>query len=136
MKRVSRRARAFSLIEVMLSSTLLIIGITAVVVGVTVALALHEHERKVARALVIAEKRMEDLLLLFRNSTELSPGLHPPTGFEGFSENGRPGGTQFRVVYTATPAPAGSIGQTIEVTVSWDERLGERSLSLATARDN
>jgi hypothetical protein len=119
----------------MISSSLLIVGIAAVVVGVNVALALHEHQRKVGRALLITEKRMESLLLLFPGSLELSEGVHPNSGFEGFSEDGRPGGDKFRVTYTVTPEGEGSTGQRVDVSISWDERLGERSLSLTTVRD-
>lgn len=132
--RSPRRRRGFSLVEVVLSSTLLLIGISAVVITVNVALALHEHQRKVARALVIAEKRTESLLLLFEGSLDLTDGVHPPSGFEGFTEAGRPGGTTFRLTYTVTPAESPRIGTGLDITVSWDERIGERSLTLSTVR--
>ena len=135
MTSTTRRARrAFSLLEVMLSSTLLLIGISAIVVTVNVALAVHEHQRKVSRALIIAEKRTESLLLLFEGSVDLTDGVHPATGFEGFTEAGRPGGNTFRVNYTVTPAAGARIGTALDVTVGWDERIGARSLTLSTVR--
>lgn len=136
MTRRQRSRGAFSLIEVLISSTLLIVGISSVLVGVSVALALHEHERKVQRALLVCEKRMESLLLLFPGSLELNEGIHPATGFEGFTDDGRPGGTFFRITYkvTALVDGTGAIGQKLDVTIKWDERLGERELTLTTAR--
>ena len=131
-----KKRRGFSLLEVLVSSTLLIVGISSVVVGVSVALALHEHERKVGRGLLIAEKRMESLLLFFPGSPELVEGVHPTTGFEGFNEDGRPGGRDFRVTYfiTGIVDGSGTTGFKLDVTVKWDERTGERELTLTTAR--
>ncbi|MDP2342568.1 MAG: hypothetical protein Q8O67_16545 [Deltaproteobacteria bacterium] len=129
-----RRASGFSLVEVVLSSSMLLIGITAVVVTVNIALVLHEHQRKVARALIIAEKRTESLLLLFEGSLDLADGKHPTVGFEGFTEAGRPGGNAFRVTYVVTPGEAPKIGTGLDITVAWDERIGERSLTLSTVR--
>ncbi len=142
-------ARAFSLIEVMMSSAILLIGITALVMGVHVAIGQHAHNRKLAQALIIAEKRMEAVLLLFPTSTDLRDGRHPETGFEFFGEQGRPLGLPtdtdpkdllgFRAFYSVTPSAISEgddpiIGLRVELTVVWNETLGERNLVLRTAR--
>jgi hypothetical protein len=134
--------RGFSLIEVIISSSMLLVGITGITMGVHVATRQHEHDRKVAAALIIAERRMEELLLLFPSSLELSDGRHPEDGFELFGSDGRraPDG-EFRLSYTATPAtPPGASqedilpGLILDVRVAWDESVGERKLDLRTVR--
>lgn len=136
-RRLRPLRRAFSLLEVILSSSILIIGISGLLVGVTVALNVHEHQRKVARALLIAERRMESLLVVFPGTPDVDAGRHPAEGFELFDELGRPGGNKFRVHYTITGRGADGAdgGFTVEVTVAWDERFGERTLSLETERN-
>ena len=129
--------RGFSLLEVIISSTLLVVGIAAVVVGANIAISLQEHQRRLGHALVVAERRMESLLLLMPGVPELTDGRHPAVGTEGFSEDGRPGGSAFRVSYFVTPLidGTGAVGQRVVVTVEWDERVGRREISLTTARN-
>jgi prepilin-type N-terminal cleavage/methylation domain-containing protein len=130
--------RGFSLLEVMIASSMLLVGIAGIVVGTTIATQQHEHDRKVAVALIVAERRMEELLLLFPASLDLTSGRHPADDFETFDAEGRPGGTAYRLFYTATPptsAGAASIpGTVLEVTIAWDESMGERSIQLRTVR--
>lgn len=133
--------RGFSMLEVVISSTMLLVGITGIVMGTQLATKQHEHDRKVATAIVVAERRMEELLLLFPTSLDLSDGRHPVTGFETFDGEGRRGGTVYRLFYTSTPAtPPGADardripGVILEVTIAWDESIGERSIQLRTVR--
>jgi len=141
--------RAFSLLEVMISSAILLIGITSLVMGVHVAIGQHTHNRKLAQALIVAEKRMEAVLLLFPTSSDLRDGRHPETGFEFFDEAGWPvvvpASTDpedvpgFRLSYTVTPSAISEgedpiIGLRVELTVLWNETMGERQLVLRTAR--
>jgi Tfp pilus assembly protein PilV len=125
-------ARGFSLVEVIVSGTLLVIGIAGVLVGATVAIGLHEHQKKVGQAVVIAEQRMESLLLLFPSSTELVAGRHPASGFVSFDADGRPGGDAFRASYEVSAA--NPVGQRVALTVEWDERGRTRSFELVTVR--
>lgn len=141
--------RGFSLLEVMISSAILLIGITALVMGVHVAIGQHAHNRKLAQALIVAEKRMEAVLLLFPTSSDLRDGRHPEAGFEFFSEVGRPvlvpattapnDVPGFRLFFTVTPSAISEgddpiVGLRVELTVRWNENLGERQLVLRTAR--
>jgi type II secretory pathway pseudopilin PulG len=127
-----RSGRAFSLVEVLVAATLLVAGLAALLVAITVAMSLHEHQRKVAAAVVIAEAQMENLLLLFPGSTELTDGRHPASGFVGFEEDGRPGGAAFRSFYVARPVTP--VGVALDLTIAWDERSGEKSFQLSTVR--
>ncbi len=134
--------RGFSLVEVIVSSSMLLVGITGITMGVNVASRQHEHDRKVASAIVIAERRMEELLLLFPTSLLLSDGRHPAEGFERFGADGkRRDDGEFRLFYVATPAtpPGAAIEDTLpglilEVQIAWDESVGERKLDLRTVR--
>ncbi len=140
----SRRRRAFSMVEVLISSSILLIGITGLVISTHVATNLHAHHRKLSQGLLIAERRMEALLMLFPSSVALSDGRHPGGGFEFFAEDGTPlpdnQNATYRVFYECTPRGIGSeeveplIGLTIALTVAWDEGSGERTVSLRTAR--
>jgi prepilin-type N-terminal cleavage/methylation domain-containing protein len=137
----TRLARGFSLIEVMISASMLLIGITAIIMGVHVATRQQEHNRKVGQALLIAERRMEELLMLFPSSLELTDGRHPPAEFEQFDSDGRKDGDDFRLFYDVSLAtPPGAPpedrlpGIIIEVTIAWDEAVGARSLQLRTVR--
>jgi len=141
--------RGFSLIEVLISSAILLVGITGLVMGVHIAIGQHAHNRKLAQALIVAEKRTEALLLLFPTSAELRDGRHPASGFEFYSDTGQPlplpADTDpkdllgFRLFYTVTPSAISEgedpiIGLRLELTIAWHETLGERNLVLRTAR--
>jgi len=135
------RRRGFSLIEVMISASMLLIGITAIIMGVHVATRQQEHNRKVGQALIVAERRVEELLMLFPSSLELTDGRHPPADFERFDSQGRKDGDDFRLFYDVSLAtPPGAPpedrlpGIIIDVTIAWDEAVGSRSLQLRTVR--
>lgn len=145
----TKRASGFSLIEVLISSAVLLIGITALVMGVHIAIGQHAHNRKLAQALIVAEKRTEALLLLFPTSAELRDGRHPAAGFEFYAEGGQPlplpAETDpkdllgFRLFYTVTPSAISEgedpiIGLRLDIVIAWHETLGERNLVLRTAR--
>lgn len=142
--RATRARRGFSLLEVMISASMLIVGITGLVMAAHVATNQHQHHRKMSQALLIAERRMEALLMLFPSSLLLSDGRHPAGGFEFFSDDGRvlPDNTNatYRLFYECVPRGIGGspddplIGLTITMTVAWDETGGERTVILRTAR--
>ncbi len=141
--------RAFSLIEVMISSTMLILGISALISGVHVATQQQEHNRKVSAALLISERRLEELLLLFPTSLLLSDGRHPELGFEVYTEAGVRVETpdedaiarNFRLFYMVNTAAADDEppesrlpGLIVETTIAWNESGREKLLSLRTVR--
>jgi hypothetical protein len=142
--RRGRRFRGFSLLEVMISASILIVGITSLVMAAHVATNQHAHHRKMSQALLIAERRMEALLMLFPSSLSLADGRHPGGGFEFFADDGSPlpdnTNAIYRLFYECVPRGIGEsageplIGLNITLTVAWDENGGERTVVLRTAR--
>jgi len=138
----TRLRRAFSLIEVIITSSMLLLGISGLIAGVHVASRQQEHNRRVANGLIIIERRLEELLLLFPTSLLLTDGRHPDAGFELYSESGvRDAGNAFRLFYVVdfasepnAPPEERLPGVVINVTILWEESGGERSLSLRTVR--
>jgi hypothetical protein len=128
----------------MISASMLIVGITGLVMAAHVATNQHAHHRKMSQALLVAERRMEALLMLFPSSLSLSDGRHPGGGFEFFAGDGRPlpdnVNATYRLFYECVPRGIGGsateplIGLTITLTIAWDETGGERTVVLRTAR--
>lgn len=141
---MTRARRGFSLLEVMISASILIVGITGLVMAAHIATNQHTHHRKMSQGLLIAERRMEALLMLFPSSLLLSDGRHPADGFEFFADDGSPlrddTNATYRMFYECVPRGIGTngneplIGLTITLTVAWDENGGERTVVLRTAR--
>lgn len=124
--------KAFSLIEVMIASALLGIGLAAMMTAFGQATALESHQERVTAALHLAEGQLENLLLRYPDSPDLDVATHPPLGF---TADGTPTTTApyFNLEWTVS---AGPIPRTrrVQVTVTWTEPRGAQTLSLATHR--
>ncbi len=124
--------KAFSLIEVIVASSLLGIGLAAVMTAYGSVTALEAHQERVSAAMHLAEGHLEALLLRYPDDEDLGANGHGP---EHFTIDG-----------SATAAPgffvltwnvdAGPIARTrrITVDVSWTELRGTQKISLATHR--
>lgn len=124
--------RAFSLIEVMIASAMLGIGLAAVMSAYGSAASLESHQERVTSALHLAESRMEDLLLLYPDASELTAATHGPLGF---TRDGAPAATTpfFQVGWTVSAGPIPR-SRRLEVTVTWAEPRGAQSLTLVSHR--
>jgi hypothetical protein len=127
------------LIEVLIASALLGIGVTAVVSGFKSAATLEAHQGRVTTALHVAEGVIESLLLRYRDDEQLatSSASQPPTPLR-FDATGSPVTTGG--VYSATwRASAGPIAgsRKIDVVVTWQESgfAGTQSVALTTHRN-
>ncbi|HEY1097607.1 MAG TPA: prepilin-type N-terminal cleavage/methylation domain-containing protein [Myxococcota bacterium] len=131
-------ARAFSLIEVMIASTLLGIGLAAVLTAMSSASSLNAHQDRMTMGMHLAEARMEELLLLYPDAEALESGTHPPVVF---TKNGRATTSSA----TGTNAPffsvewaiaAGPIPRTrkLDVTVRWREPTGDQRVTFTSHR--
>jgi hypothetical protein len=123
--------KAFSLIEVMIASSLLGIGLAAMMTAYGQATSLESHQERVTAALHLAEGQLENLLLRYPDSPDLALTDHPALTF---AADGTPSTTPFFEVGWAVTA--GPIPRTrrIEVTVTWNEPRGPQTLTLATHR--
>jgi len=138
-RRVRRPARAFSLIEVLIASALLGIGVTAMVSGYRSATSLEAHQEKVSVALHVGERVVEELLLRYREDVDIAvDGAVRPTPPLRFGADGTPvtTGGLYSVTWRATPGPV-SGSRKLDVTVNWTEQAftGAQSLVLTTHRN-
>ena len=128
-----RRAqpRGFSLIEVMVASAILLVGISASVIGFGAASQAYTHQQKLSQATLLAEANMEELIGLLPGHANLDPGAHGPRHYD---HEGRAQATPstYAVSWTITTTAAGL--RDIIVKVQWQEQVGTRSLSLRTQR--
>jgi len=125
--------KAFSLIEVMIASAMLGIGVAALLTAYGTASGLGGHQERVTGALHVAEAQMENLLLRFPDSPDLSTGsAHGPLTF---ARTGQPTGPAFyTLTWTVAPGPIPRTRR-IEVTGTWAEgQRGAQTLSLVTHR--
>ncbi|MDP2340078.1 MAG: hypothetical protein Q8O67_03905 [Deltaproteobacteria bacterium] len=129
--------RAFSLIEVMVSSSLLIVGLTGIVSAMSTTTAQYEHQRHISRGIHIAESAVEELLIRPVSDANLAVGTWPVTPFNYDAEGDRvlSGPGTYHVQWTVSGGPvAVPAMRTVKVTVSWTERDSPRSFSLTTIR--
>lgn len=122
------RLRGFSFIEIFLTASILLIGITVLSQGVPLALRLIEHDRKLADADRVAVTAVEDII-----ARETAGTLAAGSGVDWYNARAQrvDDGTfaaQWRVVDGYT-IPRGRL---IEVTVIWDERGVARRSTLTT----
>lgn len=134
-----RSSRGFSLIEVVIASALLGIGVAALLTGYRSAASLEAHQERVSTALHVAEGVVEALLLRYRDDPDLaiSTTPHPATPLK-FDVAGTPVATAG--FYAATwRASAGPIpgSRKVDVVVTWQESAlaGTQSLALTTHRN-
>jgi prepilin-type N-terminal cleavage/methylation domain-containing protein len=125
--------RGFSLIEVMIASAMLGIGLAALLTAFGTASGLETHQERVTAALHLAEGRMEELLLRFPDSPDLRTGVaHGPVGYTSLGD-ATTTNPFFQVTWRAS---AGPIARTrrLEVKVTWKEGPRDQSLTLASHR--
>jgi prepilin-type N-terminal cleavage/methylation domain-containing protein len=124
--------RAFSLIEVMIASAMLGVGLAALMTAYGQATSLESHQERVTAALHLAEGHLENLLLRYPDSPDLSASTHPTLGF---TADGTPTASApfFNLTWTVSPGPIPRTRR-IDVTVTWTEPRGPQTLSLSTHR--
>lgn len=131
-RRSPKRKKGFSLLEVMVAGSILLIGIAAVVSALSTANESTAHQRRMTESLHVAEAVMEELLLVPSTSPDMYEGAHGPRTFDG-AGNEVSGGA-YRASWSVTSGvPIGGMRR-VRVTIQWTEPNGERSLSLVTDR--
>lgn len=132
-RRRGRSAAGFTLIEVMIASVILLIGIAAVVMGLRSAHGVSAHQRYVTQALHATESVMEDLLFRNAGHADLSAGNHGPRWFNEVGIE-TPNTSVFRVDWNVVgETPFGGMKR-ITVTTTWQEGDRARKISITTDR--
>ena len=72
MRARDRAPRAFSLVEVMVASTLFLVTVVGVVSATSTANAAYEHQRRLTQAVAVGEYSLEELLLRYTTSPDLA----------------------------------------------------------------
>ncbi|MCP4504665.1 MAG: prepilin-type N-terminal cleavage/methylation domain-containing protein [Deltaproteobacteria bacterium] len=136
--------RGFSLIEVMVSSALLVIAITGTLTAFTSATRVYEHQRKSTHAITIAESTLEDLLLRFQgdNQTKIYAGEYGPHCYsrvgkflKDASSSSCPDGTYYNVTWVSSAVDLLDDIIRLEVIVRWNEAQGAKDIRLTTLRN-
>lgn len=124
----------FSLMEAMISGSILLLGLAGVLTGLGSMNTQYKHQRHMTQALQIAESTMESLLVRGKESDDLDEGEHQG---QDFDQAGTPlaGEGFFHSAWTVAPAGiAGVPGiRVVTVTISWENQL--RPVTLTTYRD-
>jgi hypothetical protein len=132
------RLRAFGLAEVMISASMLAVGIAAMCSVFRTLEVQYEHERNVTEALHLAEGQMETLLAAYADTLDasstplLGDGAH--TSATSYDHDGKPGGSYFAVGWNVTSGVPIANTRSVTVTVSWTEAGRPKSFSLTTVR--
>jgi hypothetical protein len=129
--RKPRRARAFGLLEVMVSAGLLAVGMAAIMSLVSNLEDNYRHQRIVAQALHIGEATLEDLLVRYADDADLTIGAH--TG-PGFTAGGKPGGIFFATSWNVVDGVPFAGTREVTVTIQWNENGIVKQMKLTTVR--
>ncbi len=124
--------RGFSLLEVLISAAMLMIGLTAVLQYQSSALAVVGKEQHVLTATHVAELTMERLLLMHPNDTMLTAGPHTGSRFDDYAKVSSSG--NFQASWTVTVDDPIPTARRLIVTVTWTERGKLRDLVLESVR--
>jgi Tfp pilus assembly protein PilV len=124
----------FSMMEVMLSSSMMLVGIAGMFSAYSTLSDHYAHQRYMTEGLHIAEAELEGMLIRFRDDPLLSAGVHPEVS--GYNKMGvRTLGTPFFTVdvrVSAHPVVAGY--RRVTVIVRWPERGRIASVQLSSVR--
>lgn len=74
--------RGFSLLEVMLSGTIFLLGFAGTLSAITTALSLYGQQRRSTHGIQVAESLMEELLMKYPSAADLSPGTHAGPAYD------------------------------------------------------
>jgi hypothetical protein len=128
----ARRGRAFSLIEVMVSGVLFLVGVAAVFSSYATAVRILAHNHHMTRAISLAEATLEELVYTFSSSGMLTIGSHAAQ--RRYDEAGRldPAGL-YEVGWDVRAFKVDEVRE-VEVHVRWTEERQPRSIQLKTWR--
>ncbi len=127
-----RPLRGFGILEVLISGTMLLLGLAGVVSFAAQANGSAAHQRHITIAAHVAEMQMEKLVLLFPDDARLSNGAH--TG-PRYDDIGNPEATgRYRTSWLVATGNPIAGARSVVVTVTWNEATGTHTTTLKTIR--
>ena len=124
--------RGFSLIEVIISASMLSVGLAAILTAYGNGSHIGAHQERVTVAMHLAEAQLEEALLLYPDADELKSVAHPPIHYT-IDGNVSPSASYFSTLRSVEPGPIPKTRK-VSVTVSWSEPTGPQTLTLTTHR--
>ena len=127
------RDRGFTMTEVLVSLTVLLVCIVALVRLYVTAMNAQHFSRRATEAIMLAEDKLESLRLV--DATAIVDGVERVSAAGQVFANAEFDGANgyFRRRWRASPDPQGTVH--VSVTVSWQQRPGQpRSFTLGTQR--
>jgi len=127
-----RRRHGFGLLEVMISATMLVLGLAGVLSFAAQTSGTAAHQRQITVASHVAEIQMEKLLLLAPDDSRLTAGVHVGPAYD---QIGNPSATgKFETRWTVTTSDPILGARRVVVTVRWTEPTGAKATTLKTIR--
>ena len=135
-------ARGLTLLEVMISCALLIIGVVAVTMVLGSSNLLTLRQKKLTRGLQLGEALMEELLLLDSDDEDLTPGEHEfcydekhriVDPCDGYEDGLRP--DLFRANWQSQLNRPVVGSRYIRLEIFWVEKWGEKKITFHTYRN-
>lgn len=128
----------FTLLEVMVSSAILLVGIAAFVSAYASAMNLNEHQRHMTHVLDISEAVTEEMLLMFNSDQDLKDGEHLEKRFydkDGIELTNADDENRFFTVGWIVTAndPVPNVRK-LEIEISWEERGVKKTFLVTTFR--
>jgi Tfp pilus assembly protein PilV len=129
-----RRARAFSLLEAMISGALFLIAVAGVVGAWRMVSGLHETQLRRADAIQLADDVLDDLRMRFRGDAALAVGRHERCFARNRALTTCPAPRGYTVGWDVATLPGQTFLQ-VDLAVSWTGLDGvEHRLSFVTLR--
>jgi Tfp pilus assembly protein PilV len=124
--------RGFGMLEVLISGTMLVLGLAAVLSFASSTSGVAAHQRHITQGAHIAELQMEKLLLLPPDHTRLTNGVHVGPRYDDVGTPSASG--DYHTTWSVAVDAAIPGTRTMTVTVTWTEATGTRSTTLTTIR--
>ncbi len=130
-----RHAKGFSLIEVMISSTLFLVAVAGTLSSYNTLSNQRAHQRHMVHALLIAEAHIEESLIHLKTDPMLAPGTTTPSiAFYDGKGKRTPVSSFFEVDISSEDHAVVSEVIVVTIKVRWTERGVAREFSLKTER--
>jgi hypothetical protein len=128
-----QKPRGFTLLETMVSGTLLLLGLAGVMSAIVAYQKMAVNNKHQTQGIHIAESVMEEILLAYPNDTNLAAGLHGPVEFDEFGHEVSTAG-RYLAYWDVVPSDPVVGIRKLTVRVDWLDAGATRNVSFFTYR--